>query len=276
MERDLKDWQWDLIKSDFPPNGHVGRQWKDHRSTLNGILWIISTGAPWRALPCRYGNWKTVYDKFNRWSRNGFWKRIFCKLQEICQKEGKIDWEVFCIDGSSIRAHHAAAGARNCKTMNEPSDHCLGRSRGGYGTKIHYICDGNGLPIAVELSPGHRHESQFCLSLIDAVIVKGIVGRPRKRPINLVCDKAYNSRIIIAGLKKRKIQPVVPSKANQEQNSCFNQMLYRRRNIVERSIGWIKEYRRVATRYEKLARNYLSAIYLCFISVCFKKYITFG
>jgi transposase len=79
---------------------------------LNGILWILRTGAPWRDLPERYGNWKTVYSRFRRWEHSGVWDRILTTLQTDAAHGGTLDDTLVLIDSSSIRAHHHAAGAR--------------------------------------------------------------------------------------------------------------------------------------------------------------------
>src|SRR5437588_10163228 len=109
---ELSDQQWDQIANLFPQNGKRGGQWKDHRLLLNGILWILATGAAWRDLPERFGSWGTVYDRFRKWTRNGLWERILLHLHVQRQAAGKIDWDLFFIDGSVVRAHKAAAGAR--------------------------------------------------------------------------------------------------------------------------------------------------------------------
>jgi transposase len=108
---ELTDEQWDLIKALFPSQKRGGR-WNDHRITLNGMLWILRSGAPWRDLPERYGKWKSVYDRFNRWRREGFFDRILKALRIRLNKEGKIDWDLWLVDGSNVRASRAAAGAR--------------------------------------------------------------------------------------------------------------------------------------------------------------------
>ncbi len=109
----MTDEQWALIEDMFPRNGeHAGRPWKDHRRMVNGMLWILATGAPWRDLPGEFGPWQTVYDRFNRYRRNGKLDRILERLQLKLNEEGRIDCELFCIDGSSVRAARAAAGAR--------------------------------------------------------------------------------------------------------------------------------------------------------------------
>ena len=108
----LTDEQWELIKDELPDNhGEVGRDPLPHRPIIDGILWHLYTGAPWRDMPERSGKWKTVYDRFNTWSKDGTWDRILEKLQAKLDEAGMIDWELFGVDGSNVRAHKSAAGA---------------------------------------------------------------------------------------------------------------------------------------------------------------------
>ena len=107
----LSDEQWESIADMIPRNDGPGRPWSDHRLIIDGILWVLATGAPWRDLPERFGPWKTVYERFRRWVREGFWQRILDRLQVERHADGEIDWDLFCIDGSVVRAHKAAAGA---------------------------------------------------------------------------------------------------------------------------------------------------------------------
>jgi transposase len=108
---ELTDEQWELLKNLFPPWPGWGRPHRDRRQVLNGILWIVRTGAPWRDLPERYGPWKSIYHCFNQWRKDGTWDRILRHLQIRLDREGQIDWGLWCVDGSSIRASRAAAGA---------------------------------------------------------------------------------------------------------------------------------------------------------------------
>jgi len=109
---ELTDEQWELIKVLLPFNhGQRGRQWKDHRTILNAVFWVLRTGAPWRDLPERYGPWQTIYDRFQRWRRGGLFDQILQRLQVRLDAEAQIDWDLWCVDGSSIRASRAAAGA---------------------------------------------------------------------------------------------------------------------------------------------------------------------
>src|SRR4051812_24094570 len=113
---ELSDQQWAQICQLFPPNGKRGGQWKDHRLMVHGILWVLATGASWRDLPACFGPWGTVYDRFCKWTRNGLWEQVLQPLQVRRQADGKIDWHLFSIDGSVVRAHKAAAGARKKNT----------------------------------------------------------------------------------------------------------------------------------------------------------------
>ena len=108
---ELMDEQWELIADLFPCQQGNGRPWRDHRMMVNAMLWILNTGSPWRDLPERYGPWQTAYNRFNLWRKDGTFDRILERLQMRLDDEGRIDWDLWCVDGSSVRAHVAAAGA---------------------------------------------------------------------------------------------------------------------------------------------------------------------
>jgi transposase len=107
---ELSDPQWARIAPLFPPQAGKGRPPNDHRAIVNGILWILHTGAPWRDLPERYGPWQTVFDRFNGWRRDGTWARIVTSLLDELDDKGQIDHDLWCIDGTVVRASRAAAG----------------------------------------------------------------------------------------------------------------------------------------------------------------------
>lgn len=107
---DLSDAQWRLIEPLLPRQARGGK-WNDHRLMFDGILWILRTGAPWRDLPERYGRWGSVYHRFNRWRKDGTFDRVLKALRIRLDKDGHIDWDLWCVDGSSVRASRAAAGA---------------------------------------------------------------------------------------------------------------------------------------------------------------------
>ena len=109
--------QWKRLAPLLPPvKPKVGRPNLDHRRILNGIRWRLRTGAPWRDLPERYGNWKTVYSRFRRWQQKGVWDKVLAELQADEDALGNLDWRIHFVDGSVVRAHQHAAGAKRGRT----------------------------------------------------------------------------------------------------------------------------------------------------------------
>lgn len=115
MERhELSDAQWERLRPLLPPQVRSGRgrPAKDHRTIVNAILWRLATGVPWRDLPERYGSWRTVYSRFRRWQAAGVWDRVLAALQAAADARGDLDWSLHFLDGTTIRAHQHAAGAK--------------------------------------------------------------------------------------------------------------------------------------------------------------------
>jgi transposase len=112
---ELTDNQYALIEDLLPRNGRRGGQWNDHRTTLNGIFWMLDTGAQWRELPERYGNWKSVHDRLSRWRADGTFDRILERLHLQLNEQGRIDGDLWLVDATHIRASRAAAGGRGEK-----------------------------------------------------------------------------------------------------------------------------------------------------------------
>ena len=110
---DLTDQQWQQLQPLLPPQKPTtARPAKDHRTIINGILWVLRTGAPWRDLPERYGLWRTVASRFYRWRKDGLWDRLLTLVQQQSNIRGKVNWELHYVDGTMVRAHQHAAGAR--------------------------------------------------------------------------------------------------------------------------------------------------------------------
>jgi transposase len=115
---DLQDWQWELICDLFPSNaGKEGGQWRDHRTVLNGMFHVLHTGCPWRDLPERYGPWQTAFDRFNRYRGDGTFDLILQRLRARLDRLGRIDWDYWCFDGTSVRAARCAAGAKKHRAI---------------------------------------------------------------------------------------------------------------------------------------------------------------
>jgi len=127
----LSDEAWDLIKTLLPDEDEPrqARPWVSHREVIDGILWILRTGAPWRDLPEEFPAWETVYGRFRRWTRDGTWQAIFARLQQQLGREGSLDMELWCVDGTVVRAARCAAGAtkKSCGRTGGPRPGPLAR-----------------------------------------------------------------------------------------------------------------------------------------------------
>ena len=107
---ELTDRAWAVLAPLLPAGGGRGKPWADHRQVINGILWKLRTGSPWRDLPERYGPWQTCHARLGRWQRDGIWDRLLTHVQTKSDAVGEVAWEV-SVDSTVIRAHQHAAGA---------------------------------------------------------------------------------------------------------------------------------------------------------------------
>ncbi len=161
----------------------------------------------------------------------------------------------------------------------EPPDHAIGRSRGGLSTKIHQLVDGRGRPLVVALTAGQAGDSTMLKPLLAQLAVARLgPGRPRTRPAAVIGDKAYSSRGTRAMLRTRGIKAVIPQRADEVGHRqrrgtaggrppAFDPLTYKGRNVVERSFNDHKQWRGIATRYDKLATVYRGAVVLRAITI---------
>ena len=155
----------------------------------------------------------------------------------------------------------------------EPPDHGFGRSRGGLSTKVHQLVDGHGLPLVTAITPGQAGDSPMLLPLLHGLRIARPLGRPRTRPEKLRGDKAYSSRPIRSHLRSRGIESVIPEPRDQQGHRArrgsrggrpvfYDPVDYKNRNVIERCFCRLKQWRGLATRYDKLAITYRAAVVL--------------
>jgi transposase len=255
---ELTEREWARLRPHLPEMRPGAR---DHRTIIDALLWLAKTGAPWRDLPDRFGPWRSVATRFYRWTHSDLWDRLLAELRRIMDSRGGVDWEVHMVDATNVRAHRHAAGARSGQHRQ-----ALGRSRGGFGSKLHLRCDRGGRPMAFVLTPGERNEKAALAALMSRGAVKRPgPGRPRLRPRAVVGDRGYSGKPTRDSLRRRGISPIIPQLKTERTPRLMDWKLYRERNVVERLVGRLKEYRRIATRYDKLAVSYLALVQLAAI-----------
>jgi len=236
--REISDEQRDAIKDHLPgKKGDPGVTAKDNRRFVNAIFWIAKTGAPWRDLPERFGLWNNVFQRFNRWCKKG----VFSKTMDLLKDP---DAEILMMDSTVIRAHQHSAGAKGSSAEAESQ----GRSRGGFSTKIHVACNGVGKPVKILLTPGQNHDVKQGPALLEG-------SDPKK----VLADKGYDRDEFVATIEAKGAEAVIPPRKNRAPRK-YDKETYKQRNIAERMINIMKQCRRVATRYEKTARNFLGFV----------------
>ena len=244
QQRALPDDQWARIALLLPGKASdPGRTAADNRLFVEGVLWLARHAVAWRALPDEFGSWNSAFVRFNRWARAGVWDRVFAAVARDA------DFAFAIIDGTIVRVHqHANGGSR--RTKRGMRVEAIGRSRGGLTTKIHLAVDGQGRPTRFALAPGERHELTQARDLLFDLPARFVIA-----------DRAYDSDGLITWLEDTGREAVIPQRKVVRKRPPhppprpFDPLLYRLRNLVERTIGRLKHYRRVATRYEPKVRE---------------------
>nr|WP_152669747.1 MULTISPECIES: IS5 family transposase [Xenorhabdus] len=241
----LTDLAWNKLSAFMQHTGWVYNK-PEHRLTLEGILYHMRTGIPWRDLPDEFGKWNRVFSRSNSGSKKEIFRVNFKWLSRIADKE----W--LFIDGTIVRAHQHSAGAAS------DDDEAIGKSRGGSSTKLHLAVDNGGLPVHFELSGGQVHDSVHAESLV--------VASPSSEAV--IADKGYDSQRFRMFIEQRGATPVIPYRKNsRKSDQRIDECLYEPRHLVENAFARIKHFRAIATRYDKLERNYASMVSLAFIIV---------
>jgi transposase len=208
-------------------------------------IWFMSrSGCQWRLLPERYGSWRAVHRRFKNWNDKGVWSDLFKSTT------ANRDMESIMIDSTIVRSHACSAGYKKDSHEQE----CLGRSKGGFSTKIHAVVDALGNPLRFILSAGQRNDITQAESLIQN-FNNSIV----------IADKGYDSNALIEAIEKNGSSQVIPPKKNRKIQREYDSHVYKERHLIECFFGKIKHFRRVFSRFDKTANIFMG--FLHFVSV---------
>ena len=237
----LNDEQWARIEPHLPTDVR-GVERVDDRRVISGIVHVLKSGCRWCDCPPEYGPPTTIYNRFVRWARRGL-------VGELVPGIGR----VWAFGGHADDRLHARQGAPlGSRRKRGEKKQAVGRSRGGRNTKIHALADAKGRLIAILLTGGEAHDCPVAERLIRRV----------KPPKRMLGDKAYDSAELREELDERGTKPVIPNRCNRKQPFSFNKRLYKLRWRIESAFNRLKDFRRIATRYDRLARNYLASVCL--------------
>ena len=192
--------------------------------------------------PDVYGPHKTLYNRFVRWAAKGVWIDIFDILASGGSRPSASPDRQFGSEGTPLRI----------RRQRGEQNQAIGRSRGGRTTKIHALTDSACRPIAFMLTGGQVADCTAGELLLEQMPQASILHG----------DKGYDSNAIRRQIEGKGAMPNIPPKANRRWKNCFSPALYRNRNAIERMFGRLKDFRRIATRYDRLADNFLAAVCL--------------
>lgn len=218
---------------------------RGERNFVDAVIWIARTGVPWRDLNEIFGPWKTIYNRFRNWCLRGWWTEIF-RGSHIAEEVGSI------LDGSVVRAHQDAAGG-----AGGPAANAIGRSRGGFSTKLHAVTTLQGQPIEIILTPGQQHEATVAEDLLDFA-----------RGSQCLADGGYDADRIIAAAHDRGLTAVIRPSKSRKRRRRYDRNLYKLRYRVEVFFHDLKRYRRIATRYDKTRCCFMGFIHVVCIVLC--------
>ncbi|WP_394335396.1 IS5 family transposase [Hymenobacter amundsenii] len=242
----LTDAQWARLAPLLPGQAHSpGVTAKDTRLFVEAILWRLRCGVPWRDLPERFGPWHRVFVRFSRWKHSGVWAKALAALQD---ETGLSQLQV---DSTIVRAHQHAAGA-----LKKKGPQALGRSRGGFSTKLHLSCDAQGRPRQLALTGGQAGDCPHAPALLVADLRAGQ---------HVLADRAYDANYLREQITQAGAQAVIPSKKNRKVPIAHDAQVYKNRNQIERCFNRLKAYRAIANRFEKTALAYLALVTLAAI-----------
>jgi transposase len=259
----VTDELWAAVEPLLPPEPPrrfrwPGRKPLDRRKVLGGILFVLKTGIGWDDLPAAlgYGCGKVCRSTLAEWQRRGVWPRLHAAVLAKLRAADRIDWSRAAVDSAAARSPLGGAA-----TGPNPTDR---RKR---GTKHHVLVDGRGVPLAATTTGANRHDAEQFVPLLDGVpAVAGKVGRPRRTPDRVFADRAYDAEPLRDACRARGIDPFLARRRTPHGSG-----LGAFRWPVERTLGWLHQFRRLGYRRDRLLPVHQSFLTLgcCLIALRF-------
>lgn len=230
------------IQHTFPKPRGVARA--DDRKVLSGIIHVIRNGLRWRDAPPDYGPHKTLYNRWARWSRMGVFARILTELAS----EGDAT-NTLMIDATHLKAHRTAS---SMGLKEKGLGRLIGRTKGGLNSKLHAVTDDLGRPVRLFLTAGNVSDYIGARALLPSLPAAEW----------MLADRGYDADWFRECLRSRSIEPCIPSRRNRKDIIPHDAKIYRSRHKIENMFGRMKDWRRVATRYDRCPVIFISAIAL--------------
>ncbi|MFH0898208.1 MAG: IS5 family transposase [bacterium] len=238
QEEYIKDEAWGKMLKFFRAHSRIYIKCeKTLKRFIESIYWIIKSGAPWRMLPEKYGKWNSIYKRFRNWVKKKVWE----KLMDYCVQEPDLEYVI--IDATIVRAHACAAG------YGIQTEQGLGRSKGGFTSKIHVKVDALGNPLKFIVTPGQKHEVTQAEKLLGKVWGTYVLA-----------DRGYDSDDFRACVKKQGSIPVIPGKCNRKKKVDYDKHIYKERSLAECFFSKIKHFRRVFSRFDKSVESFIACL----------------
>ncbi|MBS0994397.1 IS5 family transposase [Gluconobacter cerinus] len=216
----------------------------DDQRVLSGIVYVIRNGLQWKDAPKAYGPHKTLYNRCIRWSPLGVFDRIFVALTEQAGRSKRL-----MIDATHLKAHRTAASLLKKGLFPR----YIGRTKGGLNSKLHAVCDSQGRPVRLYLTVGQVSDFKSA-----DVLLADLPDETEE----VIGDRGYDSNRIRLSLAERNISACIPPKKNRKSKLPYDWHLYKKRHLIENMFAKLKDWRRVATRYDHCAHIFMSAIHI--------------
>jgi transposase len=239
----ISDQQWEVLRPilEVPKTTRLGRPRADARAVFEAILFILHTGIQWKYLPGTFPPKSTVHDYLSRWSRSEAFRKLFARVIRQLVQHRRID-----LDECFIDATFAAAKSGGIE---------VGLTRKGKGSKLQVVVDAQGVPLSVSTASAGAGEPAMVQQTLAFM-------EPAVQPERLVGDKGYDCDALDEALNHLGIEMIAPHRRNRRPETATQDgrplRRYKRRWIVERTLAWLGQHRRLLTRWEKHAANYAS------------------